>query len=123
MSFKKIDIKSFTYLLPATLVSIYPILSFYARNMSELSFKFLEKPLAYSIIFSIILTLTVYALTKNKQKSALIASIAIFIFFSYGHLSKYLSSRLFIPLPNGVVLGPDKIMIPMISPFASRALP
>ncbi len=114
MTFKKIDIKSFAYLLPAILISIYPILSFYASNMSELSFKFLEKPLAYSVILSIILTLTAYILTKNKQKSAIIASVAVFIFFSYGHLSKYLNTRLFIPMPNGAVLGPDKIMIPMI---------
>ena len=114
MTFKKIDIKSFTFLLPAILISIYPILSFYASNMSELSFKFLEKPLAYSVILSIILTLTAYILTKNKQKSAIIASVAVFIFFSYGHLSKYLNTRLFIPIPNGAVLGPDKIMIPMI---------
>ncbi len=107
-------VKSLSFLLTPILVSVFPILSFYVNNMSELAPVFLEKPLLYSVVASIILTLILYAIIKDKYKSALIATTAIFIFFSYGHLSKYLNTRLFIPMPNGAVLGPDKIMIPLI---------
>ncbi|MBU1126818.1 LTA synthase family protein, partial [Patescibacteria group bacterium] len=36
------------------------------------------------------------------------------IFFSYGYLSRSLNDKLFIQLPNNIVLGPDKILLPII---------
>ncbi|MFC1710113.1 hypothetical protein ACFL0F_00425 [Patescibacteria group bacterium] len=108
------NVKSISFFLPPILISIFPILSFYTSNISELSLQFLEKPLIYSVTMAIILTLLIYLLTKNKNKSAIITSLAIFIFYTYGHVSKFLDDYLFIQLPNGNVIGPDKIMLPLI---------
>ncbi|MFH1289279.1 MAG: sulfatase-like hydrolase/transferase, partial [Patescibacteria group bacterium] len=41
-------------------------------------------------------------------------SLVLLIFFSYGYLSRSLNDKLFIQLPNNIVLGPDKILLPII---------
>ena len=107
-------IKSLSFLLPVVLISVFPILSFYTNNISELSTKFLGKPLAYSITISLVLVLFLFVITKNKNKSVIITSLVLLIFYSYGHLSMFLTDKLFIELPNGMILGPDKILIPII---------
>jgi len=100
------------FILPPVLTAIFPILSFYSKNISELSLKFLGKPLLYSIAATTVATLFASALIKNKNKASLIVFLLAFIFFSYGHLSQALNSKLFIQLPRGIVLGPDKILLP-----------
>ncbi|MFH1561218.1 MAG: sulfatase-like hydrolase/transferase [Patescibacteria group bacterium] len=110
----KVKTKSLNFLLPPTLVAVFPILSFYLNNISELSLKFVGKPVLYSITTAIITTLILFALVKNKNKASLIVSLSLLIFFSYGHLSRSLNSRLFIQLPSGMVLGPDKILLPIV---------
>jgi len=110
----KNKIKSFSFLLPALLVSTYPILYFYANNISELSLVFLEKPLCFSVAISVFLVFLLYRICGNKEKSSLIVTGLVFVFFSYGHLSKYLDDILFIKLPGGMILGPDKVLLPIV---------
>lgn len=105
---------SLSFFLPPILLTIFPILSFYSNNVSELSLKFLGKPMFYSITVVLIAVLSCFFLTKNKNKTSLIVSLFVFIFFSYGHLSNALNSKLFIQLPNNIILGPDKILLPII---------
>ncbi len=107
-------IKLLDFLLIPFLLATFPILSFYLNNISELSLKFVGKPLLYSIVAALGTTLIFSVFLKNKRKSSLIVSLFVFIFFSYGHLSRSLNSRLFIELPNGMVLGPDKVLLPII---------
>ena len=106
---------SLSFIFTPILMVIFPILSFYQKNISELSLKFLVEPLFYSISLGITMTFIILALTKNKNKSALISSLFIFIFFTYGHISNSLNNIVFIQLPNKVVLGPDKILLPIIT--------
>jgi hypothetical protein len=109
------SIQRVSYLFVPLLITINPILSFYVNNLSELSIRFLQKPILYSSFSAISLTLFALIVTKQKQKSALISSLILFVFFSYGHMSKFLNDKLFITLPNGMVLGPDKIVIPLLA--------
>lgn len=102
------------FLIPVLLIAIYPILFFYANNISELSLLFLKTPLTLSIVISTILALIIDRLVKNHNKSALITCLLVFVFYTYGHLSRYLTNILFIPLPGGVVIGPDKLLLPSI---------
>jgi len=104
-----------SFLLSLILMPSFPILSFYLKNISELSLKFIAKPLTLSIGLSLIGTLIFSLLIKNKNKAALIVLLFNLIFFSYGHLSNPLNNILFIQLPNGLVLGPDKILLPIIA--------
>jgi len=110
-----IKIKSLGFLIPPLLMAIFPILSFYLTNISELSLKFMEKPILYSVTTAIIGTLFFVLLSKNKNKASLVVSISLFIFFSYGHLSKSLNNKLFIELSKNIILGPDKVLLPIIS--------
>ena len=50
-------LKKFSFLLPSVLMPAFPIFSFYLRNISELSLKFIEKPLMLSIGLSFVGTL------------------------------------------------------------------
>lgn len=108
-------LKKFSFLLPSVLMPAFPIFSFYLRNISELSLKFIEKPLILSIGLSFVGTLFFSLIIKNKNKAALLVLLFNLIFFSYGHLSNSLNKILFIQLPNGVILGPDKILLPTIT--------
>ncbi len=109
----RLKLLKFTPFITPILTAIFPILSFYVHNISDLSPKFLGKPLIYSIVFSMLSTLIIYWFTKNREKSALIATGVIFIFFSYGHLSQYLNNKIFIPISSNLVLGPDKFLFPL----------
>ncbi|MBU1126880.1 hypothetical protein KKF11_00870, partial [Patescibacteria group bacterium] len=106
--------KSLYFFIPPVFAAIFPILSFYLTNISELSLKFIGRPIFYSIIAAVTGTLLLSALTRNKNKASLIVSLVLLIFFSYGYLSRSLNDKLFIQLPNNIVLGPDKILLPII---------
>jgi len=108
-------IKKFSFLLPSVFMPTFPILSFYLRNISELSLRFIVKPLIMSITLSFIGTLFLSLLIKNKNKATLLVILFNLIFFSYGHLSNSLNDILFIKLPRGIILGPDKIFLPTIT--------
>jgi len=107
------------WLILPILVTIFPILSFYLTNISELSLRFLDKPLGYSIAVVLVLTIVLGLITKNKNKTALAVTLAVFVFFSYGHLSQFLENKLFIKLPGNLVLGPDKVLLPIVILLAS----
>ena len=110
-------IKELSFLFPPALAAVVPIFSFYLSNITELSLKFMAQPLLFSIMAGIVGALILSFLTKNKDKAALLAFLPIMIFFSYGHISKSLNKLIFIQLPNGVVIGPDKILLPTLAIF------
>lgn len=115
--FKKIYhsiIRPLFFFIPPISASIFPILSFYKTNISDLSINFIQNLLTYSIIGAFAVTLVIFLLVRDKDKTSLISTILIFIFFSYGHLSDSLNNILFFQLPNGMVLGPDKLLLPII---------
>ncbi|MFZ2152764.1 MAG: hypothetical protein WAV41_01770 [Microgenomates group bacterium] len=99
---------------PVFLVTVFPILFFCAHNISELSLVFLRTPLLLSLSISFLLTAILYYFVHPLSKTVVLSTTIIFIFFSYGHLSQSLTDKLFIPLPGGLVIGPDKILLPLI---------
>jgi len=107
-------IKTLSPFLLVVLISTFPILFFYSTNISILSLKFLETTLTYSLSGGVIILLFLLIVIKDKNKAAIISSLFIFIFFSYGHLSRPFDKYIFIKLPNNIVLGPDKILFPVL---------
>lgn len=101
-------------LLPPILMSIFPILSFYLSNSLQLSWKFLPIPLLCSITIALLLLTFFYFLTRNENKAILIDILCLFIFFSYGHLTQFLNDKIFIRISENLVLGPDKILLPVV---------
>lgn len=68
------------------LFGIYPALALYSFNISEILFASTQKALitAFVITFGIILICLV--VIRSWEKTALVATLAIFLFFSYGHV-------------------------------------
>lgn len=110
-------IKSLDFLLTPILMTLFPIFSFYLKNIAELSSKFLAKPLIYFLSVFLFVTLFLFILIKNKIKASLVVTIFVLIFFSYGHLSMFLNDKIFIQISKNTVLGPDKILLPLIFLF------
>lgn len=104
----------FKYLLPPVFMSVYPILAFYLANTSQLSMQFLQTPIFYSVCASLVIFFLFSFLTRNKNKSTAITTLFLFIFYSYGHVSKFLDDKLFIRVSEKFILGPDKILIPLV---------
>lgn len=107
-------IKTLSFFIAPLSASIFPILSFYRTNVSDLSINSIQNLLTYSLIGAFSITLFIFLLIRDRDKSSLISTIFIFIFFSYGHLSNSLNKILFFQLPNGIVIGPDKLLLPII---------
>jgi len=72
------------------LFAIYPILALYAYNMEQLVFRHTLIPSGIVIGVIVILFLILNLIIKNKQKSALILSAIILLFFSYGHVNDFI---------------------------------
>ena len=96
------------------LFSVFPILTFYVNNISELSINFQKAPIFYSLLITSILLAVASLLYKNIHKGALSVLVLVFIFFTYGHISNYLDDKLFIKINEDFVLGPDKILLPLV---------
>lgn len=96
------------------LSSTYPIIFFYVNNIRELSLIFLKTPLLLSVSATLIFSLLLYLILKNANKTTLIVCTILTVFYSYGHISNSLTNKLFIPLPGGFVIGPDKVLLPLV---------
>lgn len=68
----------------------------------------------YSIPLIIFSTGILSLIIKHRYKASLLITVLVFVFFSYGHLSNSLNDSLFIELPNKIVLGPDKVLLPAL---------
>jgi hypothetical protein len=79
-----------TYAFHPVLFALFPIFSIYTFNMSEMTHA--EKQIVIPAVASVLLALVVWSffslLLKNGLKAGLIASLFVFLFFSYGHVFK-----------------------------------
>jgi hypothetical protein len=68
------------------LFALYPILFLYAHNIKEVYISQIFFPLLFSIIFTSLLWGGLILAVRDKVKSAVISTLFIFLFFSYGHV-------------------------------------
>lgn len=68
------------------LFSIYPILFLYAHNIKEVYISQIFFPLLFAFIFTSLLWGGLILAVRDKVKSAVISTLFIFLFFSYGHI-------------------------------------
>ena len=68
------------------LFAIYPVLFLYAHNIKEVDLSQLVFPLLFSIGFASLLWGGLFLLVRDNVKSAVISTIFIVLFFSYGHI-------------------------------------
>ena len=70
------------------LFAIFPVLSLYAHNISQLSSDLIIKPLFLVLSIALLSWFLLTLILKDIQKAGLIVSLFFFLFFSYGHLYK-----------------------------------
>lgn len=68
------------------LFAIYPILALLAINISEVGFSAGLRPLFFSIFLAGFLILVSYLIYRDWSRAALISTIILILFFSYGHI-------------------------------------
>jgi len=71
------------------LISFYAVLSLYAENMAEVFSNAIGRPLIILILCTAVLLILFYGLTKDWQKSGLLLSFFLLLFFTYGHVHKF----------------------------------
>ncbi|MEW6094748.1 MAG: hypothetical protein AB1531_12370 [Chloroflexota bacterium] len=68
------------------LFSVYPVLSLYAQNVTEVQNSYLWRPLATSLVGTFLALLVCRLLFKNWYMASIVTSIATIMFFAYGHV-------------------------------------
>ena len=68
------------------LLAVYPILALLAFNISEVDFSFGFRALLLSIIMAGLLVLVFYWLFRDWRRTALISTVILVLFYSYGHV-------------------------------------
>src|ERR1044072_4294005 len=68
------------------LFAVYPILALLAFNISEVDFPSGLRPLALSTLLAGLLILVFYVFFRDWKKAALMSTLILILFFSYGHI-------------------------------------
>jgi hypothetical protein len=68
------------------LFAIYPIIALLAFNISEVDFSSGFRPLLFSILLGSLLISVSYWIYRDWRRTALLATILLILFFSYGHV-------------------------------------
>ena len=96
--------------LHTLVLATYPILALLAVNFSEVSLSAAVRPLAFSILASVILILMFQWFVQDWKRAALISSVILILFYSYGHLYILMKG---IDL-NGFYLFRHRTLIPIL---------
>lgn len=68
------------------LFAVYPVLALLAFNISEVDLSSGFRPLLFSVVLAGILLLVFYAFLRDWLRAALISTILLILFYSYGHI-------------------------------------
>jgi hypothetical protein len=91
------------------LFALYPVLALLAHNIEEVPASAAFRSLLISLAAAVLLLLISWLLLKNIRKSALVTTLTLILFFSYGRL--YAAVDQFNSL--GITLGRHRILIPL----------
>jgi hypothetical protein len=92
------------------LFAIYPILSIYSANITDVFISEIISPIFISVGTTIFVFFTIKFITNDIQKSAFITSFFLVIFFSYGHIFNLIDGREI----GKVVIGPNKYLVSVV---------
>src|SRR4030066_609807 len=85
------------------LFAVFPVLFLYSHNIREILPDVVIKPLIAVIILTVILVVILNFLIKNQEKAALLSSLFIVLFFSYGHVANLIVILLITWVRSGLV--------------------
>ncbi len=91
------------------LFAVFPALALLAHNISEISFNNAIRSLIIVILVTLMLVVSLYFLIKDWNKATVISTIALVLFFSYGHVYNILE-----PITlAGINIGRHRILTPV----------
>jgi len=90
-------------------LAAYPVLALLAHNIEEIKFSTGLRALAASIVAAVIIFAVLKLLLKNWYSAGLVCSLAVALFFSYGHLYNYLEQTSIF----GMFLGRHRYLVPL----------
>jgi hypothetical protein len=76
------------------LFSLFPILFFFSQNIEQLTYRDMLVPALLALGLSVLALLTCRTAYGNWRKGAIVASIGLFLFFSYGHVWNLISKAI-----------------------------
>ena len=101
--------KKFPYFL--IIAALYPVVSLYALNISEINITNVIRPLIFSLICVGILFGVLVLVLRDKQKAAIVATILFLVFSSYGafyNVTKGFSI-------GKAVIGSHRVLLPFVT--------
>ena len=96
------------FVLYPFLFGLYPVLALIAHNANEMDFSSGFRGLLGSLFFTLILFAITLLLSRDPSKAALLASVFILLFYSYGHIN--LLARDWMLL--GINMGRHRVLLP-----------
>ena len=101
--------KKFPYFL--IIAALYPVISLYALNISEINITNVFRPLIFSLICIGSLFGVLVLVLRDKQKAAIVATILFLVFSSYGafyNVTKGFSI-------GKAVIGSHRVLLPFVT--------
>lgn len=92
------------------LFGVYPILALYAVNIDQVHPEVVLRPLLYALLGALVLLLILWGLLKDLPRAAILSTISLVLFFSYGHVYELLKSTNF---------GRHRFLLPVWVPILS----
>jgi hypothetical protein len=89
------------------LFAAYPVLALFGSNVEEIRFDTAFRALIVSVFISVFLYYVLVMLVQDRDKAALITSMAIILFFTYGHFYNLLKSS----QELGALLGKHRVLL------------
>ena len=102
------------------LISVYAVLYLYSSNISQMSAQEASRSFVAAVILPMVLLIPLKIFTKDWYKAALIDSVGLILFFSYGHVMDLVRDLSIGPVLIGrtAVVGPIWIILFMVSAWS-----
>ena len=84
----------FSFPIHTFLISIYPILYVYSRNLMNIPFRDSIRFLLISVLFFMFLLISFRIILKDWEKSGLLSSLIAALFFAFGHVANTIENLL-----------------------------
>jgi hypothetical protein len=81
-----------SFIIHPFLLAIYPVVFLFSHNIGQVSFDELIKPILIILFFALTAWCILNILLQDWQRSGIIVSLFLFLFFFYGHVRNYLET-------------------------------
>lgn len=101
--------QSRTIILHPFLLAAYAVLALVAYNVEQVTWRAAVRPLFFSLIGSLLVFLVLRSLLRQAQKAALLTSLGLVWFFTYGHIYNLVEGVSLL----GVQVGRHRLLFPL----------